>query len=212
MKAAGAVERGEAINAAMRDALAIIKAEHRALAVVINALDSLVAQIRDKTINPDFKLLWSMLYYIEAFPEKLHHPKEDCCLFARIRLRTHEGDELLDELERQHRVGEERIRNLQLALGHFVAGKRGGFATFAMAAERFAAMAREHMALEERDAFTLAEKHLLPADWKATRKAFQQNTDPLTGIASGANQEFGRLFAEILSLASAALRHGSSSR
>jgi len=212
MKAAAPIERGEGVNAAMHDSLAIIKAEHRAFAVVINALDSLVTQIREKTINPDFKLLWSMLYYIEAFPEKLHHPKEDRYLFARIRLRTHEGDELLDELVRQHRVGEERIRNLQLALGHFVTGKRGGFETFAMAVERFTAMAHEHMSLEERDAFALAERHLMLADWKATRKAFQQNRDPLTGVAAGADQEFGRLFAQIVSVAPAPLRQGSLSR
>jgi hemerythrin-like domain-containing protein len=212
MKPAAQLEQGEVMTSAMHEATDIIKAEHRALAAVINALKFLVTEVRAKRIDPDFKLLWSMLYYIEAFPEKLHHPKEDGYLFAMLRQRTHDGDSLLDELERQHRVGEERVRDLQVALGHFVAGKADGLDTFAGAVERFADFTWKHMSSEEREVFPLAQKHLTPADWKAIDKAFQQNQDPLTGVASGADLEFRRLFTEIVNLVPAPLGLGASPR
>jgi hemerythrin-like domain-containing protein len=37
-----------------------------------------------------------MLYYIREYPEQVHHPKEDRYLFARLRDRTGELDEVLD--------------------------------------------------------------------------------------------------------------------
>jgi hemerythrin-like domain-containing protein len=212
MKPVAQPEQGEVMTSAMHEAMDIIKAEHRALAAVINALKFLVAEVRAKRINPDFKLLWSMLYYIDAFPEKLHHPKEDGYLFARLRQRTHDGDALLDELERQHRAGEERVHDLQVALGHFVAGKADGFDIFAGAVERFADFTWKHMSSEERELFPLAQSHLTPADWKAIDKAFQQNKDPLTGVASGADLEFSRLFTEIVNLVPAPLGLGASPR
>ena len=192
--------------AAMNEALDIIRAEHRALAAVINALKFLVAGIRAERISPDFTLLWSMLYYIEAFPEKLHHPKEDDFLFARLRLRTRAADPLLDELARQHAAGEARARDLQIALGHFVAGKDGGFDAFAAAVERFAGFNWKHMSLEETEIFPLAAAHLNAVDWKTIARAFRKNEDPLTGAgaasgaASGADLEFSRLFTRIVSL------------
>ena len=212
MKRAVPTEQGEVMSSAMHEAMDIIKAEHRALAAVINALKFLVTEVRAKRINPDFKLLWAMLYYIEAFPEKLHHPKEDGYLFAKLRQRTHECDALLDELENQHRAGEERVRDLQVALGHFVAGKADGFDTFASAVERFADFNWKHMSIEEREVLPLTGKYLTPADWKVISKAFQQNQDPLTGVAIGADLEFSRLFTEIVNLVPAPLGLGASPR
>ena len=193
---------------AMHEAMDIIRTEHRTLAAVINALKFLVTEVRAKRISPDFKLLWSMLYYIEAFPEKMHHPKEDEFLFARLRLRTHDGDFLVDELERQHHVGNEQIRDLHVALGHYVAGKPEGFDTFASAVAQFSEFSWNHMSIEERQVFPLAEKHLTVADWKTISKAFRQNQDPLTGVAIGADSEFGQLFTQIVSLVPAPLGLG----
>lgn len=212
MKRVVELEDDEPITGAMHDAIDIIKAEHRALAAVINALKFLVTEIGAKRINPDFKLLCSMLYYIEAFPERLHHPKEDEYLFAKLRERTHEGDAMLDELERQHRLGDERVRDLQVALGHFVAGEPDAFASFAASVERFAEMSWKHMSQEEREVFPLAEKYLTPDDWTTISRAFRQNCDPLTSVAVDPDEEFARLFTQIVNLVPAPLGLGASSR
>ena len=58
----------------------------------------------------------------------------------------------------------------------------------------------------------LAAKHLSTADWKAICKAFRQNQDPLTGVVSGDDLEFSRLFTQIVNLVPAPLGLGTSSR
>ena len=56
------------------EALEIIRAEHRSLAAVLDAINYLINEIREGRMQPDFKLYWAMIHYIEAFPEKLHRP------------------------------------------------------------------------------------------------------------------------------------------
>ena len=68
-------------------ALDVIRAEHRSLAAVIHGLRHLVREVREHGARPDFGLLEAMLRYIDAFPERLHHPKEDRYLFRRLRER-----------------------------------------------------------------------------------------------------------------------------
>ena len=86
-----------------KEALEIIKAEHRSLSAVLDAADYLIAEIRAKRIQPEFRLLWAIINYIDSFPETLHHPKEDQFLFSRLKQRTKAADSLIDELEAQHR-------------------------------------------------------------------------------------------------------------
>ena len=56
----------------------------------------------------------------------------------RIRARSHEADELLDELERQHLEVAQNVRALEQALGYYEAGKPDGLEVFAQAVEKFA--------------------------------------------------------------------------
>ena len=107
-------------------ALAILHDEHRSFAAIVHGLKYLLRETREKGSPPDFKLLWAMIYYIDAFPEKLHHPKENTYLFARLRARTHDADAVLDELERQHVDGARQVRELEHALGYYEAGKPDG--------------------------------------------------------------------------------------
>ena len=70
--------------------LDIIHDEHRALAAMLSGLRGLVASIEAGRLKPDFELMASMIEYIEMVPEKVHHPKEDTYLFARLRERRGE--------------------------------------------------------------------------------------------------------------------------
>src|ERR1035437_4012348 len=94
----------------------IIREEHRTLVAVIDALESVLKELRRVGAEPDFRLFRSMVYYMDAYPEKLHHPKEESQLFARLRQRTSEADEVLAELGREHAAGAELIHDLEQAL------------------------------------------------------------------------------------------------
>ena len=90
-------------QAAPRDsALAIIREEHRMLRSVMHALEQVVQEMLTRHADADHALIACMLYYIDDFPERCHHPKEDEYLFRLLRERTSSADALLDELQAQH--------------------------------------------------------------------------------------------------------------
>ena len=68
-------------------ALTVIRDEHRALASVMKGLEYLMDQFRQGLLVPDFALLRALVQYIEQYPDKLHHPKEDGYLFPTLRER-----------------------------------------------------------------------------------------------------------------------------
>jgi hypothetical protein len=62
---------------------------------------------------PDFAVLRAMLFYIDEFPEKIHHTKESELLFPKIRARSAEGAEVLDRLDADHERSAIRVRELE---------------------------------------------------------------------------------------------------
>lgn len=183
----------------LNSALTIIHDEHRSLAAVIHGLRYLVHEMRTQDAKPDFRLLWAMIYYLDEFPEKLHHPKEEVYLFARLRQRTREADEIVAQLERQHQAGIRSVRNLELALGHFEAGMPEGLDRFSSAVDMFGEETLKHMAFEENTLIPLARKHLTAEDWVEIGAAFGENGDPR--FDAGTDHECHDLFSRIVNLA-----------
>ncbi len=183
----------------VHEALQIIKDEHQSLAAVLHGLLYLTREIRDRGADPDFRLLHAMLDYIVAFPQKLHHPKEDQYLFKAIRERSANAAQLLDELEAEHVRGDDLIRSLQHALIGYENEGRDKAELFRKAVEDYADFNWRHMRREEDVVMPLAEQLLTEADWERIAAAFRQNDDPLFGIKP--KDEFRRLFQRIVALA-----------
>jgi hemerythrin-like domain-containing protein len=177
----------------------IIQDEHRSLAAVLHGMLYLVNAIRNRGMKPDFKVLGAMVYYIDAFPERYHHPKEDRYLFALLRARCPAARAVLSRLEEEHRAGAEKIRALEQALARYEHGGDAEFSNFAAAVEAYAAFHWDHMRCEEKEVLPLAEKHLTPEDWELIDNAFMGHADPLLGTESGS--EFEELFKKIVTLA-----------
>ncbi|HEX7271145.1 MAG TPA: hemerythrin domain-containing protein [Casimicrobiaceae bacterium] len=177
----------------------IINDEHRSLAAVIHGMLYLVREIRERGAKPDFNLLGAMIYYIDAFPERFHHPKEDRYLFRLLRTRCREAASLIDRLETEHRAGAEKIRLLEQALSRYQQGGASEFSAFAAAVEAYAAFHWDHMRAEEKELIPLAEKHLTAGDWEAIDAAFTGHTDPLFGAEAGSG--YDALFRRIVNLA-----------
>jgi hemerythrin-like domain-containing protein len=180
-------------------ALDVIRAEHRSLAAVIHGLRHLVREVREHGARPDFGLLEAMLRYIDAFPERLHHPKEDRYLFRRLRERDPASARILDALEAEHATGARAIRELEAALARYRSEGAVGLPAFAALVDAYAAFHWEHMRKEELEVMPAAERHLLPEDWAEIDAAFGSHGDPLFG--ADAETEFGTLFRKIVDLA-----------
>lgn len=180
-------------------AIRVLRDEHRSLAAVIHGLVYLVREIREHGAAPDFVLVEAMIRYIDAFPERFHHPKEDRYLFRRLRERHAASAALLAEVEAEHEIGARSIRELEAALARYRQEGAAAFAPFAAAVDAYAAFHWEHMRKEEVEVIPAAERHLLPEDWAEIDAAFGSHGDPLFG--ADAQTEFATLFRRIVSLA-----------
>jgi hemerythrin-like domain-containing protein len=180
-------------------AIGIIRDEHRSLAAVLHGMLYLVREIGERGMKPDFNVLGAMIYYIDAVPERFHHPKEDKYLFALLRARWPAARPLLNSLAEEHRIGAEKIRILEQALARYQQGGRSEFPAFKAAVDAYAEFHWQHMRREEDEVLPLAEKYLTAGDWEAIDAAFAGHTDPLLGAEAGA--EYDRLFSRIVNLA-----------
>jgi len=190
-------------------AIRIIRDEHQSLAAVLHALAYTVREIRDHRAKPDFRLLGAIVYYIDTFPERFHHPKEDAWLFRLLEVRHPEAGGLLDRLRSEHRAGAQKLRQLEQALMRYQQGGADEFAAFAAAVDAYVAFERSHMRIEETEVIPLAEAHLTPPDWEAIDTAFLDHADPLLGEA--AREEYHELFRRIVNLAPPPIGVGPSS-
>jgi hemerythrin-like domain-containing protein len=179
--------------------LRIIRDEHRSLAAVLHGMLYLAHEIRDRGAKPDFGLLESMIYYIDAVPERFHHPKEEQYLFWLLRIRSPSTAPLLDRLKLEHQASADKIRTVEQAMVHYQQGGESEFPAFLAAVDAYATFHWGHMKTEENEVLPLAEKHLTASDWDAIDAAFLGHTDPLLGVAVGA--KYDALFSRIVNLA-----------
>ncbi|MGB0749011.1 MAG: hemerythrin domain-containing protein [Magnetospiraceae bacterium] len=181
----------------MQKAITVIRDEHRALAAVLRGLQYSVEKIRTGRKEPDFPLLTSMLDYIEKFPDKLHHPKEDEYLYKVLRERDPTVVETLNLLEDEHQQEPIWLRDLRASLEAF---QRDGnaFGDFADQVETYVASHFSHMNKEEDIVLPIAEEALSAEDWAVIDEAFSSNEDPLVGV--GTQKEFKDLFRKIVNL------------
>jgi branched-chain amino acid transport system ATP-binding protein len=145
-----------------------------------------------------------MVHYIDAVPERFHHPKEDAYLFKALGLRCHAAASLLDRLKQDHELGAVRLRELRQALTRYQQGGSAELPRFAVLVASYAAFHWDHMRLEENDLLPLAKMHLTGEDWEAIDAAFLGHTDPMLGAEVGA--QFDALFRASSSRTAAARR------
>lgn len=187
-------------------ALTVIHDEHQALAAMLRSMSLLVAQAHREQHPPDFGVLRAMLFYVDEFPEKRHHPKESALLFPRLRLRCPQLAATLDQLDADHAHGEALIRLLEHALLAYEVLGESRRQDFVEALDRYVDGYLSHMAIEESDVLPAALAHFDAADWAALDEAFAANRDPLTGHA--ADDVYRPLFRKIVMSAPAPIGLG----
>jgi hemerythrin-like domain-containing protein len=126
-------------------------------------------------------VLRAMLFYVDEFPEQLHHTKESELLFPKLRARCPQAASVLDKLDRDHARGEKAIRDLEHDLLAFEVLGESRRAAFEQAVERYIDFYLSHMRVEEEEVLPLALEHLSKEDWAELDAAFLANRDPLTG-------------------------------
>ncbi len=179
-----------------RSALQVIREEHAALASMVQSLDLMLANGPGREPRVFFEVVRAMLFYIDEFPERLHHPKESRYLFPRVAARCPELRPVIDRLDADHQAGERRVRELQhLLLAWELLGETRR-ASFIEAARAYTRFYRDHMRAEETHILPAAQKVLTPDDRAELDRVFGSDPDPLTVGATGS--VYHRLFSRIV--------------
>jgi branched-chain amino acid transport system ATP-binding protein len=183
----------------MPKAIDLIRGEHRDIALVVQCFASVLREVREGKLVPDPAMFEAVIDYMQNFPDRFHHPKEEEYLFKMLRRREPSAGPVLDELHEQHVAGERGIADLRWKLEALKKNPESAFPAFDEAATAYIDFQKRHMAVEEEKILPLAQKVLTDADWATIERAFADNDDPIFGRNPQAY--FDRLFSRIVALA-----------
>jgi hemerythrin-like domain-containing protein len=187
----------------------ILLGEHASLRAVLQSVLLMLERGPGDAPERFFDVMRAMLFYIDEFPERLHHPKESNLLFPRV---VRVAPELLDsisKLEHEHMQGENAIRHLQHALLAWELLGDSRQQAFADAAHAYVAFYLEHMRLEETVVLPAAKALLSALDWNALAAAFAPSQDLFAGPRPP-DAIYDRLFTRIVTAAPAPIGVGHS--
>jgi hemerythrin-like domain-containing protein len=181
--------------------LRIIRHEHDVLSAVLRSIALLLSESRRRGMKLDYRVLRAMLFYIDEFPERVHHPKESDLLFPMLRQRGAVAAKVLDRLDRDHAASQQAVRDLEhqvvaLEMMEDAADFDIRRTRFEAATEAYVTAYLDHIRLEEEEVLPKTERLLTDTDWVELDAAFAQNRDPLA--YSDGEDEFRPLFKRIL--------------
>jgi hemerythrin-like domain-containing protein len=187
--------------------LRIIRDEHATLNAMLQSMELMIKRGPLDTPEQFFDVLRAMLFYIDEFPERLHHPKETELLFPRVAQHAPEIGATLDKLLADHAISEAAVRELQHLLLAWELVGESRRQKFEAAARGYIAQYLAHMQLEESVVLPAAERVLNAEDWHALDVAFANNQDPLGG-SQARDPVYDRLFTRIVMRAPAPIGVG----
>ena len=155
-----------------RPALQVIRDEHSAVAAVLRSLLQMMERDPDEQPERFFDVLRAMLFYIDEFPERLHHPKESDLLFPKIARVAPELMPVIQRLEDDHMQGEHRVRELQHLLLAWELLGEARRQPFEEATNSYVEFYLNHMRTEETEVLPVAVKVLTDKDWAELDAAF----------------------------------------
>jgi hemerythrin-like domain-containing protein len=176
--------------------LQVLRDEHGAVSAVLRSLQLMLDRGPGDAPERFFDVMRAMLFYIDEFPERLHHPSESNLLFPRLARVRPDLLPVIAQLEAEHIQGEGRVRELQhLLLAWELIGDSRRPA-FVQSIDEYVGFYLAHMRTEEQQILPAALQSLPPADWAELDAVIQAHRDPL---ASGAHDPgYDRLFTRIV--------------
>ena len=189
----------------MSQLLQTIRLEHYNILSVLACLRYLVREIEAGSWTPGFDLLYAVVDYIEAFPEAVHHPKEETYIFTELLRRRPECAPLVERLCDEHAEGVGLTQGLRGALDAY-RDDAATYDAFKATVASYVEFQREHMRTEERELLPLVLDALTAIDWARIDAAFALHKDPM--FDDPQEDRFRALFRKILELAPAPMGFG----
>ena len=159
----------------------IIQEEHASIAAMLRSSAMLVQRGPQDQPERFFDIMRAMLFYMDEFPERLHHTKESELLFPTVAARSVLARELIAQLNHEHAVAESKVRDLQHLLLAWELLGDSRRERFEAALKSYVDFYLLHMELEETVVLPQALKVLDDSDWRTLNSAFSVQGNPLTG-------------------------------
>ena len=188
------------------DTTQAIRDQHASLSAVLRSLTLMLGYGPGDEPERFFDVLRAMLFYIDEFPERMHHPRESNLLFPRVLQVAPHLMPVVEALEADHMKGEGKVRELQHLLLAWELLGDARRAAFEEAARAYVHFYLEHMRVEEMEVLPVAKQLLSHADWAELDAAFRADPDPLATV----NRQpiYDRLFTRIVMTAPAPIGVG----
>jgi hemerythrin-like domain-containing protein len=191
----------------MHKTIKIIHDEHSSISAMLQSMNLMIE--RGPRDNPRmfFDVLRAMLFYIEEFPERLHHPKESEYLFPAILKHHPELKETIDSLDLEHQKSSSKGKELQHFLLAWELIGESRKEKFISATQEYLNFYFNHMHIEHTVILPLALKTLSDSEWAAIDFHFSSNVDPLS-YSKGEDETYKHLFTTITNHAPAPIGLG----
>jgi hemerythrin-like domain-containing protein len=188
------------------NAIQIIRDEHMAVAAMLHSLDKLVAMGPGSKPQRFFEVVRAMLFYVDEFPERRHHPNETKYLFPLVARGAPELQAVIDRLEADHASGEQRVRELQHLLTAWEMLGESRREAFAAALHTHVRFYLQHMRVEETELLPVADRLMSDSERRVLDAVFVEQRDPLAGGTK--EPEYEQLFRLIVQKAPAPIGLG----
>lgn len=158
-------------------AVDVLKAEHRRIETVLDAMDVMVARWAGGA-GPDAASAADALAaatFLREFADQCHHGKEETHLFRFMERRGFSPDQGPTAVMRhEHEIGRAHVRAMRAAAEELVAGACGPDVArqFTAHAEAFGLLLREHIRKEDQVLFRFAQQCLTEDDQRELRALF----------------------------------------
>jgi hemerythrin-like domain-containing protein len=186
-----------------------IRQEHTTIASLLASLVMMVQRGPKDDYERFFDVMRAMLFYLDEFPAKYHHPKEDTYLLVPLKNKTDAHDAVLKRLSEDHIREESRVRELQHMLHAWEYLGEERRQEFEVELIKYANFYREHMRIEETEIIPAALECLSREEWQELDRQFQVNSFTINA-AEHPNPAFNRLFTKIVNFAPAPIGLGRS--
>jgi hemerythrin-like domain-containing protein len=155
--------------------------DHRRLTRLLALFEGMLDRFSDG-VEPDYELMCELMEYMIDYADQVHHPSEDL-IFERLLAHLGHEHDVLRRLMIQHEALMQLNRRFKESLEGIVHEEVLPREEVEQQGRELLATLREHMRLEEEEAFPLARETLSAADWDALNAAAPRVTDPVFGEA-----------------------------
>ena len=168
----------------MTELLDRLNREHRVLAQVLDLFDNLLDRFHEGS-EPDYELMCEMLEYMESYSDQVHHPSEED-IFDRLRAHSNQNLPVLNLLTEQHQLISRINKRFRQSLEGIVQEEVLRRDEVEVQGRELVKTLREHLDLEETEAFPLARERLSRDDWDELLQVAPGDADSLFGEATRA--------------------------